>query len=87
MSGSASVVALDDLQIQSGAVQAGQALVMRVVIPVTSGTVDEALDRIRDGVSGDRNTLAKLSTALDAQQIQADTNSRRRAFAYSMFLS
>lgn len=56
--------------------------VIEVVLPFSTGTVDEALAEIRDGVSGDRNTLAKLSDAVDAtveQAVSQATVAARRA--------
>lgn len=40
--------------------------VVEVVLPFSTGTVNEALAAIRDGVDGSRNTLRALSDALDA---------------------
>jgi len=40
--------------------------VVGIVIPISTGTVDQALIAIRGDVPSDRDTLGKMSDALDA---------------------
>lgn len=57
----------------------GCAVLVKVVVPISTGTIDEAVDQIRGGVDGSRNTLAKLSAALDAQGAPNLSAARRSA--------
>ncbi len=58
---------------------AGETQIVEVVVPISTGTVEEALREIRDDVPAERNTLAKISDSLDQLAADQSAEIRRRS--------